>query len=649
MAACPIVALLVSPALGQSAPGWNLYTSSTSLVVPYTEGSLNSRNPNGTFSNHRANLDIKVADKTIGVTVDTGSTGVAIAQALLPAGVLNGLTSLGPGAYNYDSSGKTPTGNFYQLPIDILGTLNGQPAAGSSTIKVLVVTSDNSTAYFGIGNNRNNVYSGTYNPSLTFAQNVAAGNIVQIAPVGMNPLIDVAVNGTALANQGYVVMNDQLVVGLTTANNGYSFVKLTPDTAAGANLWNQAPVALSTGTSSPYVSGTILTDTGIPNAYVKPFVRYPTTLDVSLVGLPQQAGFYSFVVPESGSTCGTSTALTPCEVLGSTSDQPFINTGRQFFAGFNLLFDPTNGYVGYALSSSGLASGTDARIVPVLALTDQVPLPNGFATNLPAALLSTTTLTTNTGGTATFNASFTGYGNSLTVGGSGTVVFNGPIDMGSGGSFTVAGGGAATNNNMLTASGVSIASQGLLTNAGTIVSHVANAGTLINNGTIQGDVVNSGLLGGNSTIVGNLSNSGTLSPGNSIGTIAVTGKLVHVPAGAHIVEVNAQGQNDKIVVGGSAMVQGGMLTAQPLQGPLYAPRTTYTVVSATGGVTGTYSGATTNSPFLQPSLSYDANNVYHTLTVGGFAAATQTPTQAAVGAALDGGAPGATGDFATIL
>ena len=48
----------------------------------------------------------------------------------------------------------------------------------------------------------------------------------------------------------------------------------------------------------------------------------------------------------------------------------------------------------------------------------------------------------------------------------------------------------------------------------------------------------------------------------------------------------------------------------------YANSTTYTIVNATGGVSGTYSGVTSNFAFLTPSLTYDANNVFLTLALG---------------------------------
>jgi len=411
--------VLAAPANAQSIPNWNLYQSEadTALVVDYIRGPLNQANGDGTFSNQPAKINAQVGGQVPGstpihFTIDTGSTGIAIAQNLLPKDALNGLTPLGPGAINYDSSGVTPAGTFYQLPVSILGgTVNSQLASATTSVKVLVVTNDTMTAYFGIGNNRNNVYSGLYNPSLSFTQNVAQGLITQISAVGMNPLIDVAVNGTALPNQGYVVMNDKIVVGLTRTNNSYSFVKLTPDTAAGPNLWNGIPVALSNG-SGPYVSGTILHDTGISNAYLTPSVPANDTLNISMPGMPPQGAFYSFVVPSSATTCGTLTALTPCEVLPSIASTPFLNTGRQFYSGFNYLFDPVNGFAGYALSSSGLT--TDARISPLLALQGTVSLPNNFSTDLPTFLMNATTLQQS--GIGTLSGDISGSGG-LTISG----------------------------------------------------------------------------------------------------------------------------------------------------------------------------------------------------------------------------------------
>ncbi|WP_395711841.1 autotransporter domain-containing protein [Reyranella sp.] len=614
MAGSSLASFAAVPALAQpvTPPSWNLYTSNTSLVVQYPEA-LNHKNSDGTFGNHSASLNVRVAGSNpISVTIDTGSTGMAISQKLLPADALNGLTPIGPGTYNYDSSNINPSGYYYQLPVSVLGgTVNGQATDGKASVKVLVVTSDDTTAYFGIGNNRNNAYTGIADPHKTIAENIAQGIIKPMAPVGLNPLLDVSVNGAALPNQGYVVMNDRIVVGLTTANNTYTFVKLKPD-AAGNNLWNQIPVALSNGTGKPYVTGTILQDTGIFNGYLKPFAGRGDTVSIAIPGMPPEGAFYSFVMPDARSGCPTASAMQPCEVLGSTSTEPFLNTGRQFYAGFNYLFDPINGYAGYALSSSGLAP--EAKLTPLLALQDTVSLANGFVTNLPTALFAATTLTTSSAGTATFNGTFAGYGNSLTLGGSGTVVFNGPVDMGTGGTIAVSSGAIATINNTLTA------------------SSVTNHGTLGGVGTVNGDVINSGVI----------------SPGNSIGTFTIAGNYTHSARGAHLAEVHPSGIGDKVVIAGAAAIQGGALNVVTHSG-IYAPRTTYNLITAGSGLSGSFSSVNSTSPFLVPTLSYDANNAYLTLQIGGFAAAAQTPTQAAVGAALDAAAPSASGDFATIL
>jgi outer membrane autotransporter protein len=215
-----------------------------------------------------------------------------------------------------------------------------------------------------------------------------------------------------------------------------------------------------------------------------------------------------------------------------------------------------------------------------------------------------------------------------------------------GGGTYVFGGNLVLNGSV--ASGVTVAGPGSLVVNGTVASNVVNAGTTTVNGRIGGNVANSGLLGGTGVIAGNVTNGGTIGPGNSIGTLTIAGNLVNSGSGTYQAEVNGTGQSDLIRVGGATTLQGGTVTVQPQAGT-YAPRTTYTIVSAAGGVNGTFSSVNNLYPFLQSSLSYDANNAYLTLQVGGFAAAAQTPTQYAVGSALDANVNNATGDFATVL
>ncbi|MGQ0582931.1 MAG: autotransporter outer membrane beta-barrel domain-containing protein [Reyranella sp.] len=785
---------LVDSAWAQS---WNMYQGSTSLQLQYTGGDLNVVS-SGVYSNNPAKISVNILGNRIdGMIIDTGSTGIAISASLLPS--LAGYTPLGPGTINYDSSGASPTGTFYQLPVSLLGgTSGGSAAPASTTVKVLVVTSDNTTTYFGIGNNRNNVYSGTPNASLTFAQNVAQGIITPISAVGMNPLLNVSVNGTALPNQGYVVMNNQIVVGLTTANNGYSFVKLTPDAANGPNLWNGIPVSLTVGAGAAG-AGTILHDTGIDYAFLVPFGQTGQTVSVAMPGASPTGALYDFIITRgtTATACATpaSATMTPCHVEASTSSTPFLNTGRQFFAGLNYLFDPVNGFVGYALSDSGLT--TTATVTPLLALTGTVSLKNGFSTDFNTYLMANTTLSQT--GTGTFSSTISGSGGLTIAGGTvnllGTNTFTGGTTIASGGTlragadaamgavsggltftggtlqatsaFTVArqvslatgGGTIDTNGNNILVS-TAIAGSGGLTKAGTGILTVSGAnsyvgGTTINAGTLRlaagaslpttgaltvtggtldfngnnvtigslagaggtlslgastltvaeagsttfagtltgtgGSLVKQGSgtlnltgantytgpttvsggrlavngsitsnvtvgsggnLGGAGTITGTVTNSGTLAPGNSIGTLSVVGSYTQAAGSTYQVETNAAGQADRINVTGApgtATINGGTVAVLPDASGPYAMSTTYTILNATGGVSGAFANATSSLPFLQPSLSYDNNNAYLTLKPGGFAMGAQSTNQAAVGRVLDRSVAGATGDFATVI
>jgi outer membrane autotransporter protein len=666
---------------------WNLYQGNTSLVLPYVDTSgtsniqLNYR-VRDQFSNQPVHVNVTVAGITKPLTLDTGSTGIAISAFYL-GNALNGLTPQGTGAYNYDSSNNNPSGVFYDVPVSLLGLANGAAASGSTTVRILAVTSDNNTAYFGVGNNRNNIYCCNFDSNISFAENVARGNIKQISAAGFNPLINVSLNGAPLPNQGYVVMNNQIVVGLTAANNNYSFVKLSQFANPGTNLWDAIPITLASGSSGP-LSATVLYDTGIGYAFLRPIANVNDTVSVLMPGVPPSLGaLYSFIVPrlgqppQMGFDCISSTSLTPCTVAAAASTSPFLNTGREFFSGFNYLFDPVNGFVGYFPSNSGLSP--DTQVIPLLILQSTVNVPGGFTTSFPVALFGSTTLSTTNGGTATFNGSIMGLGNNLTLGG-GTIAFNGVVDLGGGGlsvqqgtaainlglnasQVTVAATGAVTNgafsaitanvNNAGTVNNYgwiagNVSNSGTFTNLNMVVGTLNNTGAATNNGTITGTVTNSGTLSGTGTIGGNLTQSGVVSPGNSIGTMAVSGNFTQTAGGTYLAEVASAGASDRVNVSGTATL-GGQVVVTALPGMSFAPSTTYTILNATGGLSGTFASVNELYPFLLSSLSYDANNAYLNLAIGGFAAAGATPTQIAVGTVLDANVNTASGDFANVL
>jgi autotransporter-associated beta strand protein len=145
-----------------------------------------------------------------------------------------------------------------------------------------------------------------------------------------------------------------------------------------------------------------------------------------------------------------------------------------------------------------------------------------------------------------------------------------------------------------------------------------NAGVLIVNGSLASTVfVNSGgTLMGDGRIGGlNVAGGGAVAPGNSIGTLNVAGNANFVAGSTYQVEINAARQSDRIVADGAAALSGG--TVQVLaQSGTYIANTRYTILTASGGVSGTFGNLTgnfSNFTFLTPALSYDANNAFLTL------------------------------------
>ncbi|WP_456660822.1 autotransporter outer membrane beta-barrel domain-containing protein [Bradyrhizobium sp. JR3.5] len=102
------------------------------------------------------------------------------------------------------------------------------------------------------------------------------------------------------------------------------------------------------------------------------------------------------------------------------------------------------------------------------------------------------------------------------------------------------------------------------------------------------------------------------------------------------VEANAAGQSDKIAATGTATLGGGNVLALAQTGT-YAPQTVYTILTANGGVSGTFIDVTSSLVFLTPSLSYNANDVFLTLArnTTSLTSVAQTPNQIAVAGALD--------------
>ncbi|CAD6556585.1 hypothetical protein LMG27952_06144 [Paraburkholderia hiiakae] len=192
--------------------------------------------------------------------------------------------------------------------------------------------------------------------------------------------------------------------------------------------------------------------------------------------------------------------------------------------------------------------------------------------------LGSRTLTINNA-SGTFSGAFTGSGK-LKTAGSGSLILDG-----NSASFT----------------GTTEIASGLL-EVGDINTPQATLG-----GAVQVDAA--GTLRGHGMVEGDVNNNGTVMPGGSIGTLTVGGNYTQASTATLSIEVSPTDAS-QLKVNGSATLNGVLAIT-------YDPGTytvkSYTLVSATGGVSGTFSSTTStgaaNLGTLTPSVTYGADSV----------------------------------------
>ncbi|WP_414475563.1 autotransporter-associated beta strand repeat-containing protein [Microvirga sp. M2] len=106
---------------------------------------------------------------------------------------------------------------------------------------------------------------------------------------------------------------------------------------------------------------------------------------------------------------------------------------------------------------------------------------------------------------------------------------------------------------------------------------------------------------------------GTVAPGNSIGTLTVEGDVAFGAGSVYQAEVDAAGASDRITASGMATLTGGTVEVRAASGR-HAPGTSYTILTAAGGVRGAFAGVAANFAYLDPTLSYGATDVRLLLT-----------------------------------
>lgn len=381
-----------------------------------------------------------------------------------------------------------------------------------------------------------------------------------------------------------------------------------PNWAGGSGVWSIAPSgSWSNGTSTggwrtgfalfQGTAGTVTVDTA-PGA-------------VEVTGIQFASNGYTV----AGGALTTNTANTVIRVgdgtaasagFRATIASPIIGTGGINKDDFGTLaLSGTNTYTGGTTVSRGvLEISSNANLG---AASGGVTF-NGGTLRTTAALTSTRAVTLAGGGTVDT------VGNAVTLAGV----------IGGTGAFTKTGTGILT-----------LSANNTFTGATTI----AQGGIALLNSSLAATTVASGAqLSGNGTIRGNLTNQGLLSPGTSPGTVTVNGNYVQAATGNYLVEFASASSFDRLIVNGTAQL-GGTLTITGIGNYVPAVGQSFTILNATGGVSGTFSAV--DSPWIAVSAMrrfnavYNPNEVTLTYLQRAFASLPGTANQVAVGAAVD--------------
>jgi outer membrane autotransporter protein len=173
------------------------------------------------------------------------------------------------------------------------------------------------------------------------------------------------------------------------------------------------------------------------------------------------------------------------------------------------------------------------------------------------------------------------------------------------------------------------------------------AGTLAVTGSLARSAVtvqNGATLAGNGTVgATRILTGGTIAPKVPAGTLTVNGDFAQQTGSTYQVQVDPNSNaSTQVVVNGAATLSGGsILNVTKSQPGGYRPGARYTVMTATGGLTGTYAlTGQTDGPRLSAFLglvdSYDADHAYLGVAqVRGVTEPAKTPNQVAAAGAVD--------------
>ena len=425
--------------------------------------------------------------------------------------------------------------------------------------------------------------------TLTFFDTSTAGN----ATIANNPGIGSGgstifgiLGGTDTSNAGTAhITNNNLGSTSFLANTSAANATITNNNGGNTNFQDQSTAG----------SATIINNNG-----------GTTTFGVPIVGIDTATAGSANITNNSGGST---------QFLAATT------------AGNATILNNSGGFLQFGDSGGGTGTATAGNST----ITN-----NGTTSFNASTTAGSSTITTNSGGNVFFFDTSTGGSARFITNAGGSFDMSGLSSAGmTAGSIEGAGGYvlgaknlAAGNNNLSTiVSGVISGIGGSLTKvgAGTLTlsgintytgATTVNAGTLIVDGSIAASsltTVNTGAtLAGIGTVGSTAIAGGTLAPGSAAGSafgpLAVQGNLSFTAASTYMIQVSPANAG-RTNVSGTATLGGATVNAVFLPGS-YVNRQ-YTIVNATGSVSGTFNPAvTSNMANIQSTLSYDAHDAF---------------------------------------
>jgi len=297
---------------------------------------LNARNGEITRSPH---IGLSFGGDPISATLDTGSTGVVVAAALIPG--FDQLPVIGDGKLTYTSSGRIMLGQWVTTPLTLVGADGA--SVTTAPMPVLAITriactetarrcepedDPRHTAMIGVGFGRERDAQAESTPD-------------------KNPLLQIPGSGQ---RKGYVITAEAIDIGLTADNTSgaFRFVKLQKMDVA--DDWAGIRACLSIGGATPPACGSMLVDTGVGDMYMSaPPAQIPadplpdgTSVEIRLGDAAASESLYSFAVGDPASR------LAPSRIfLNPSPSRVFVNTGFHLLHGFDYLYDADGGYAAF--------------------------------------------------------------------------------------------------------------------------------------------------------------------------------------------------------------------------------------------------------------------------------------------------------------